>query len=810
MGDNGYPRVSAIAAAVSAALAGAHSANAQEQGVMLEEVIVTATKREVSLRDIPASITAFTSDDISRRGFKGFDDYSRQIPSLAVASREPLGNTVVFRGVTASGIQFESTNPSAGLYLDEQPITSSGNNANPRLIDIERVEALSGPQGTLFGDASQSGTLRIITNKPDVDAFEAWVEADVSSVSDGDTGWDLSGMVNVPLSETAALRLVGFTSEEAGYIDNVLGTSSGGTFDNASLLNSDIGGEEFSGGRAALRFEPNDRWTVDVSAIFQTMEADGFGDADFDRGGAPEQVRFQQESYEDEWYQLALTLEGRTDIGDFVFSASYFNRDVRYDGDATSYQFAFQELSDYYQLNYNQANGQNPGDPDYVDFYFYDFGGDPRGSANDTAESERFSMEVRWSTPADSDSRWQGLVGAFYSKSEIHDVFTSEVEDFGGTKAFYYLAYNGFAFDNGLSSINGLPPGSWYFSDNWFFGVYDQTIEQVALFGEATVDLTDNFSITLGGRWYDVEREVGQLLGGLRQGSVPNAATDYIFTDATGKESESGFVPKVNLTYRLNDDNLIYATYSEGFRSGGANALRPNSVLPRSFESDELTNFEVGYKGTLAGGSLFVELVAFTMVWEDFQIQVNDPQPAVFQLGIVNFPEATITGAELAFDWLPAADWRISASLANTNAEISETQVLFPDTGAELTAIDGTQLPITPEWKANLSIEYTLPTEWLGGEPFVRFDYTHVDESINALAGLEATVVSPPPTIQEAYDIANLRVGVDGDDWSASVYINNLFDDDGQQFINNRWAAPRRVSLTRPMTIGFNVRRKFQ
>ncbi len=332
----------------------------------------------------------------------------------------------------------------------------------------------------------------------------------------------------------------------------------------------------------------------------------------------------------------------------------------------------------------------------------------------------------------------------------------------------------------------------------------------MALFGEATVDLTDNFSITLGGRWYDVEREVGQLLGGLRQGSVPNAATDYIFTDATGKESESGFVPKVNLTYRLNDDNLIYATYSEGFRSGGANALRPNSVLPRSFESDELTNFEVGYKGTLADGSLFVELVAFQMVWEDFQIQVNDPQPAVFQLGIVNFPEANITGAELAFDWLPAADWRISASLANTNAEISETQVLFPGTGAELQAIDGTQLPITPEWKANLSIEYTLPTEWLGGEPFVRFDYTHVDESINALAGLEATVVSPPPTIQEAYDIANLRVGVDGDDWSASVYINNLFDDDGQQFINNRWAAPRRVSLTRPLTVGFNVRRKFQ
>ena len=153
--------------------------------------------------------------------------------------------------------------------------------------------------------------------------------------------------------------------------------------------------------------------------------------------------------------------------------------------------------------------------------------------------------------------------------------------------------------------------------------------------------------------------------------------------------------------------------------------------------------------------------------------------------------------------------WQISGSLAHTNAEISETRTLFPGTGAELQAVDGTQLPITPEWKGNLSIEYTFGNPWLGGEPFVRFDYTHVDESINALSGLEATAVSPPPTLQEAYDIANLRVGVDGGDWAASVYINNLFDEAGQQFINNRWAK-RRVSLTRPLTVGFNVRRKFQ
>ena len=804
MGDNGYPRVSAIAAAVSAALTGAQTASAQE-GLVLEEVVVTATKREVSLRDIPASVTAFTTDDIARRGFKGFNDYAPQIPSLTVATREPYGNTVVFRGVTASGIQYSSTNPSAGVYLDEQPITNSGTNPNPRLIDIERIEALSGPQGTLFGDASQSGTLRIITNKPDVDLFEAWVEADVSSVSDGDTGWDLSGMVNAPLSDTAALRLVGFTSEDAAYIDNVLGTSPGGTFDNASQVQSDVGGQEFTGARAALRVEPTDAWTVDVVAIFQTLEADGVADAGYDRNDEPEQVRFKPEFYEDEWYQLALTLEGETDIGSFVLSAAYFDREASYELDATSYAAAFQGLGDYYQLVYNQALGYNPGDPGYVDTAVYDFGGDPTGINRDTQTTKRLSLEARWSTPSDSDSRWQGLVGAFYSKTEIDEFFTAIYDDFASTAAFYYLSYAAYS-----DSLNGLGPGSWNPSDNFFYGLYDQTIEQVALFGEATVDVTDNFSVTLGGRWYDVDREVGQLLGALQQGPVPDRDVDYVTTDGRGQANESGFVPKLNLTYRFSEDGLVYATYSQGFRSGGANALRPASALPRTFQSDELTNFELGYKGTLLDGSLFLEVVAFQMVWDDFQTQVDDPTPLVFETGIVNFPEATILGGELGFDWLVSENWRISGNLAYIDAEISETETLFAGTGAELVAVDGTQMPLTPDFKGSVSVEYSFPSLWLGGQPYFSFDYSHVDESVNAIAGLEATVVSPPPVVQQPYNIANVRLGVEAETWSGSIYINNLFDEAGQQFINNRWAVPRRVSLTAPLTIGINIRRRFQ
>ncbi|MEJ2604248.1 MAG: hypothetical protein P8172_13345 [Gammaproteobacteria bacterium] len=466
-GAAAYSR-SAIAAAVSAALTGP-SAMAQSQGDVIEEIVVTATKRE----------------------------------SLALARREPAGNSVVFRGVAASGIQF-GTNPSSGIYLDEQPITASGLNPDPRLVDIERVEALSGPQGTLFGDASQSGTLRIITNKPDPTAFDAWVELEANHVSDGDVGYDISGMLNLPLADDRlALRLVGFTAEEAGYIDNVLAESPGGTYDNAEFAEDDINSTTITGGRAALRWFMNDRWTVDASAIFQSTEADGFGDRDIDRpdidASGLEQVRFFDERLEEDWYQMALTLEGTTGIGDFLFSVSYFDRDLQYDADGTEYMFAFQRLSDEFEAYYNAVNGT-----DY-DFYFYDFGGEVvRGYNLEDAQSERFSIEARWSTPVSDDSRWRGIVGLFYQSFEDSTVYRAGAENFAGSPAFYYLAYNYYN-----PSLNGLPPGSWDFSDNWFFGLYDTEIDQFALFGEATFYLTDNLTVTAGGRWYKVDRKEG-------------------------------------------------------------------------------------------------------------------------------------------------------------------------------------------------------------------------------------------------------------------------------------------------------------
>src|SRR5688572_24836404 len=480
----------ALSTAISAVLTlSATAAGSQEQAPAvtgLGEVIVTATRRAERLQEVSESIAAFDSDAMAMRGIQQIDDIVKFIPGMSIAQREPGGTTIVFRGVASSGIQFGAVSSSA-LYLDEQPITQSGRNPDPRFIDIERVEALRGPQGTLYGASSQSGTLRVITAKPDPTGFDAWTEAQVSSVSEGDTGYDISAMLNVPLAaDRVSLRLVGFAAEDAGYIDNVLTTSQGGTFDNSDVVEEDVNSVETVGGRAALRFDFSESVNATLSGIYQDISADGHSDvtpnSDDDRGytgvGELEQVRFSEESLDDSWYQLGLTLNAGTPIGDLVISASYFDRDFRYEADATDYEFSFNQAATYYG------------------FEFYNFGGDPRGFAQNDEQTEITTFEARFQSPSDSDSRWSWLVGAFYSKEEGHTQFDSFVRGYADTPAFAYISYLEYYYNGEF-----LEP-----TDQWWIGLYDTELEQRAGFAEVGFDVTDNFTITAGGRWFKYER----------------------------------------------------------------------------------------------------------------------------------------------------------------------------------------------------------------------------------------------------------------------------------------------------------------
>jgi outer membrane receptor protein involved in Fe transport len=806
LGDGIPARRKTLALVISAIIGTAPAVHAADQ--MLEEIIVTATKRRANLQDLPQAITAFTTADIERNGFAVLDDYANNIPSLAFARREPAGTSIVFRGVAASGIQY-GTNPSSSVYLDESPITQAGLNPDPRLIDIERVEALSGPQGTLFGDASQSGTLRIITNKADPAEMSGWLEGDTAYVQhSNDYDVDVSGMVNIPLvKDTLAIRLVGFESHEAGYIDNVLVNSKPDKwrqaridsgylpvrepFNNANNVKDDINSTKTDGGRAALRWLASDDWTVDVAATVQNTNKDGFGDVDLGLGDL-QQGRFEDESMKDNWYLLSLSLEGNLGFANSVLTGSYFNRNLNYHADATNYMHEFDQKFDP------------------VHYAIYDFTGVPRGFVNQDQKDERWTLEGRLTTPDDLDSRWSGVAGFFYGKLKRTQFNTSTIRNFSDTAYYANQGYNYLAdkanspeFNPNYAKFPNKP------TDNWFFGAYDMTAEQAALFGEVTFAATDKLSFTGGARWFHNDQELTLLQGNLLQGRKIDVNSDYLFNNEEKHYSNDDWVPKLNVTYQISDNALTYATYSEGYRSGGTNALRAKSVLPQAYDPDKLKNYELGLKSEWLDSSVRFNAVAYHMQWDDIQIQVNDP--TIFSLGIINFSQAQIDGFETEINWIPATGWEINANAAVINAEISKDNVITTPDGALVIAdvSKGTQLPIAPKDKGSISVQYTFAERLLDAEPYILLEWSYVGNSVNSLDGTESIIFTQGATHQPSYDIGNLRMGLDAERWNATLYVENITDEIAEEFFNNRWGTPQRVSVNKPRTVGLNVRWKF-
>ena len=761
----------AVSAALSMAAADAAAQDAPETPVVgLGEVIVTATKRAERLQDVSESISAFDTTDIAMRGLDKIDDVAKYIPGLSLAQREPGGTTIVFRGVASSGIQFGAVSSSA-LYLDEQPITQSGRSPDPRFIDIERIEALRGPQGTLYGASSQSGTLRVITNKPDASGFDAWAEAQVNQVEDGDTGYDISAMLNIPLADRLALRLVGFAAEDAGYIDNVLSTSLGGTFDNADVVEEDINSIETTGARAALRLEASDNVDLTLGLIYQDLTANGHGD--MSRGaGDLNQRRFENEGLEDEWYQAALTLNASTGIGDLTIAASYFDRDFFYEADASAYEFSF-----------NQSG-----------YVVYDFGGDPRGFATNDEVTEITTFEARLQSNNDAGSRWSWLGGVFYSKEESHTQFNSFVRGYADTPAFAYFQYY-----NAYDAL--LEP-----TDQWWLGVYDTELEQIAVFGEVSLDVSENFTITAGGRWFEYDRTFDLLQ------EAPLGFQGFSRTDAQTRTKDDDIVGKINLTYRIDDDRMVYFTWSEGFRNGGANPVRPNSVLPREFSPDTLTNWELGAKTEWLDNRLRLNVAAYHMSWDDFAVQIEDPQPAVFQLGFVNLPTAEIDGFEAEFTFAVNDAWQIDATLGYNDAQISEATVLaLEDENGNVFTREvekGARLPLTPEWSGALGIEWRGRGQLMNAQPFARLDLAYVGEVVSNLEGFESVVGQAGASTLADYGTGDFRIGLEGERWTGSLFVDNVADERAVTFRNNRWAKPR-FSIIQPRTYGLQLRYHF-
>ena len=776
-------------------------------------MIVTAEKRDENLQELAFSIQAFSQEDLRRQASQSFEDYVKFMPSVSYVSTVSGATKIIFRGVSDSPDSFIADSSSA-IYLDEQPLTQFGIAVDPRMVDIERIEALAGPQGTLFGDSAQSGTLRIITNKPDPTGFESMVDVSLRTGSDVDESYDVAGMVNIPLIEDKfALRLVGYSAHDGGYIDNVLGTSPmKGTKDNSAVVDEDINGIDYLGGRVAAKWFVTENWAATASAVFQRSESDGHNDYDQTVGDL-KTVKFFEEPRDDEWWQTGLTIEGSIGSLNFVSSTSYFERDLSYNYDRTHY-------ASYFNYNFcpNYAtycwSGQAGAETHYFgagpisldengDLVFYSTAPNDQDTTSfNTLELDRtsFAQEFRLSQET---SRFRWVAGVFYEKKTENWEYLTFTPEFVDTLSNAYWTY--------LYGPNTAGPFAWWRSED------DTTWEQWAVFGEFTYTWMDQLSLTVGGRYFDQDMD--------RHYEVDKAFISAdIFPDTTDPQGgDSDFVPKVSLSWNVDDNKMIYGLYSEGFRAGGANRNRvPEelTILPLVYGPDKLKNYELGGKTRWLDDRLQVNATAFYMEWEDYQIETVDPNFRAcgpgessatdpcgqkFQVMVANAGNAEQIGLELNIQTVFGEGWELGFDALWVQAETAE-EFVVSDTS--LPVPEGSRLPNVPELKFATYGQYTWQVHFLGAESlYGRLQYAWQDDSLNRLEPWPVDTLTAQ-LVQESYGTADLITGLQAGRWEAQFFVKNLTDERAQLFRDTgNWARRffgrgERISTNRPREFG--------
>ena len=769
-----------VAGAIAAALAPSHQALAQENASALDEIIVTATKRTLSVQDIPASIQAITQDSLASMGAKNMEDYSRFVPAVNVVSYGAGSSTIVFRGaITGNSYIAQST---SSVYLDEISLTTTGSQPSIRMVDIERVEALSGPQGTLYGSDAQAGTMRIITNKPKLNTFEAIIDAEVRAGDKSDESYRGSLVFNVPLIEDRmAMRIVGYSDHDGGFIDNVFGhtpdasavggsyPSGWGSLDNSASLEKNWNDADVQGGRLSLLWEMNDRWSANVVAMAQQTDAgaNNFYDPFV---GDLQTVTFHQDYRTDDYEMYSLVLEGDLGFAQLVASANYYEREVQISTDITVYghYWAAAYCHDSYYTTSSLDVYDRDEDGDVTEYAYPYYWENPNTGyivffpvycMGDTIEGDFFqnfiepssqdktTFELRLSNQGDT---FDWIVG--YYKEESNDDWADDFA--GGT-------LGGDGLVNTYQDSMSLNYMEFYFT-NWVY--YDGTYytypeatawwlsdshtdwDQEALFGEVTWHINDSWDLTVGGRYFERSNTNFYRVdhpGDLGFNGEPDTADpeSRAFRLANNNrapahsDTESEFIPKVALSWSVSDNTMVYGLYTQGTRPGGVNRSRGQPFFATSYTSDLMDNYEMGYRTMFGEGSGRLNVTAFNMVWTDYQLSLTDPssRPCDEVLPDPDPPDdvpnlcgqpwqSIVTNAgEAHITGLNAElDYAINDSwVFGANAMLLEAET---DTTADLTGdgendlLAGLRLPLTPELKASAWLDVTNPSEWFGGE----------------------------------------------------------------------------------------------
>jgi len=781
-----------------------------------EEILVTATKRASRVQDVPFSINAQTQEDIQRANAQTIEDVSRNVAGLAVQNLGPGQSQVSIRGVSAGQIIRDQpgVKEQVGVYLDESVISLSLFNPDLDLFDLNRVETLRGPQGTLFGSGSVGGTLRYITNQPKLGVTEGVVEANINTVDEGDIGYHLKGAVNMPVGETLALRAVIYATHYAGFIDAV-GPAGGKNVNDGSR----------AGGRISLLWEPTPDIRITPRIVYQEVRADGFNREEFynlfdnqftttggNLIGPRKQYLKLREEFKDNTLLADLT-------GSFAFGGveltsitSYIDRDILVSRDASA-------LSGSVGVSFTGLGV----DPGVIEL---------NSNLRDTTDLKTFAQEVRLASTGDGPFQW--LIGGFYS--DVDRLYAQRLPTPGFDNPFGVQALTGFCTLVGFfcsspgvpmtptEAANGFPLDSPYNADL----PYD--IKQSAAFGEASYDF-GQFKLTAGGRYYDFKEERDFISGGVFSNRD---------TRIGDKTKSNGFSPRVIGTWEPNRSLSVNVQAAKGFRLGGINdplnipiCEAPDAAIfgplsSATYEDETLWNYEAGVK--YSRGPITFNAAAFHTRIKDLQVTVD--AGSCSSRIVLNVEKAHTTGfeAELAARPMPGLELSLAGSLVEAEFDSTvDNPVLASRTGIR----DGNRLPSVPKFQMAASATYggrfSDNADW-----YVTGSFQHVGNRITQpgdqepAAGDFGNMIFFDPITGDfgagedfnwtsklklpSYNLFNLSAGIEFDHGlDAVLYVNNVFDESPKLSFDRERGGRARLGyhVGQPRTIGLTLRKAF-
>ena len=766
------------------------------QAAVLEEVIVTATKRVESAQDIPITIQALGEETLEDLGIGNFKDYIRYLAGVTSGGRGPGRNEIFIRGVSAGkgGLKIAGAvglEPNVALYLDEAPISMGGRNIDPYMTDMNRVEVLPGPQGTLYGASSQAGTVRLITNKPEFNEFRAGFDASVSDTVDGDASNGFEAYANIPLADdTLAARVAIYSIKEGGYINNIQSSQqisldnpgfrgtvpdTRATATNDRLVEDNFNDATYQGFRVGLRWAPSEDWDVQLQHTSQTIETDGVWDFDPTLGDL-NSASFQPDTAEDDFDLTTWTVTGRIASLDVIYTGSYLDRTV-------------EGISDYS----GYAN-VGPFIPYYIcDYPGYANCGEPAFFLEQYYNTERTTQEFRLNT--DMDRRIRALVGVFYDDTE-------NVER--GDWNYPATIDQGFAPNAPItgataSNPNARNPGVAFFND------FTRSKEELSFFGELYCDITDSLTATVGARRYDIE--IG-LKGSSNFANRDYGSGDGDFgrnVDEILKDSSpadlSDTIFKFNLQWTVNDDIMVYGTWSEGYRPGGFNRNGGASLVPGEppfvpdfYQSDEVTNMEFGWKMSLLDQSLRFNGAVYRVEWEAMQIGVLDFDISNLTF-IDNVSDAEITGVEIDSVWLPTDNLSLYANISFNDTELTDVPANIVGLESE-----GSPLALAPELQYVLRGRYDWDLSADSGA-FAQLVYQYTDDQISS-------IVTGANFKMDSYSTWDATVGYRRNNWVVTLFGENLSNELADLFISNEDDIVK-TTPNRPRTFGLRLSYKY-